>query len=66
MTIRENVSMAVLDRMSNGRVLLGIGVGWMPDEFEIVGEDFTNRGKRTDEMITLMRAPHLPCRAEDR
>ena len=34
---------------------LGIGVGWMSDEFEIVGEDFHNRGKRTDEMIELMR-----------
>lgn len=49
-------SVVTLDRMSNGRVVLGIGVGWMPDEFEIVGEDFHNRGKRTDEMITLMRA----------
>jgi probable F420-dependent oxidoreductase len=48
-------SVVTLDRMSGGRVLLGIGVGWMPDEFEIVGEDFTNRGKRTDEMIRLMR-----------
>jgi probable F420-dependent oxidoreductase len=48
-------SVVTLDRMSGGRVLLGIGVGWMPNEFEIVGEDFTNRGKRTDEMIALMR-----------
>jgi alkanesulfonate monooxygenase SsuD/methylene tetrahydromethanopterin reductase-like flavin-dependent oxidoreductase (luciferase family) len=30
-------------------------VGWLPDEFEIVGEDFHNRGKRTDEMMVLMR-----------
>ena len=48
-------SVITLDRMSGGRVILGIGVGWMPDEFEIVGLDFHNRGKRTDEMIVLMR-----------
>jgi len=48
-------SVITLDRMSGGRVLFGIGVGWMPDEFEIVGEDFSNRGKRADEMIRLMR-----------
>jgi probable F420-dependent oxidoreductase len=48
-------SVVTLDRISGGRVVLGIGVGWMSDEFEIVGEDFHNRGKRTDEMIELMR-----------
>lgn len=48
-------SLVTLDRMSGGRVVLGIGVGWMRAEFEIVGEDFSNRGKRTDEMIELMR-----------
>ncbi len=48
-------SVITLDRMSGGRVDLGIGVGWMPDEFEIVGQDFHNRGRRTDEMIELMR-----------
>jgi probable F420-dependent oxidoreductase len=48
-------SVITLDRMSGGRVLCGVGVGWMPEEFEIVGENFHNRGKRADEMIDLMR-----------
>jgi probable F420-dependent oxidoreductase len=48
-------SVVTLDRMSGGRVVLGIGVGWMPDEFEIVGASFHDRGRRADEMIVLMR-----------
>lgn len=48
-------SVVTLDRMSNGRVVFGVGVGWMADEFEITGENFRNRGKRADEMIDLMR-----------
>ena len=49
-------SVITLDRISGGRVLLGVGVGWLSDEFEIVGQEFSNRGRRTDEMIELMRA----------
>lgn len=48
-------SVITLDRMSGGRVVCGIGVGWMPDEFEITGESFHDRGRRADEMIVLMR-----------
>lgn len=48
-------SIITLDRLSGGRVIAGIGVGWLPDEFQIVGQDFHNRGRRTDEMIELMR-----------
>ncbi len=44
-----------VDRISHGRMILGVGVGWLKDEFDIVGEDPGNRGRRTDEIIPLMR-----------
>ena len=42
-------------RMSKHRVSLGLGLGWMFDEFEILGHSFEHRGARTDEMIEVMR-----------
>ncbi len=42
--------------LASGRVELGIGVGWCREEFALMGERFDARGKRTDEMIELMRA----------
>ncbi len=42
--------------LSGGRVALGIGVGWMKEEFDALGEDFSTRGRRTDEMIAALRA----------
>jgi len=42
-------------RMSNYRVRLGLGLGWMSDEFEVLGHRFGGRGKRADEMIEVMR-----------
>jgi probable F420-dependent oxidoreductase len=47
--------MATLSVLSGQRVSLGIGVGWMEDEFRATGIDFPTRGKRTDEMIEVMR-----------
>jgi probable F420-dependent oxidoreductase len=41
--------------LSGGRVALGIGVGWMREEFEICGAAFERRGARTDEMIAVLR-----------
>ena len=47
---------ATLDHMSGGRVELGIGVGWLKEEFEAVGVPYEKRGKRTDEYVAAMRA----------
>ena len=42
--------------ISDGRVSLAVGAGWMREEFELLGQDFGNRGKRLDEMIPALRA----------
>ena len=47
---------ATLDFMSAGRVLLGIGVGWMREEFEALGAPFDDRGARTNDYVAAMRA----------
>lgn len=47
---------ATLDHMSGGRVELGIGVGWLKEEFDAVGVPFAKRGKRSDEYIAALRA----------
>ena len=42
--------------ISDGRVSLAVGSGWMREEFELLGQDFANRGRRLDEMIPALRA----------
>jgi probable F420-dependent oxidoreductase len=49
-------TVASLDHLSAGRVRLGIGVGWLEEEFDAIGVPFARRGKRTDEYIEAMRA----------
>ena len=46
---------ATLDHLSGGRVELGIGVGWLREEFEALGVPWEERGRRTDEYIEVMR-----------
>src|SRR5437016_10961853 len=48
--------LATIDRLSNGRLILGAGVGWLREEFEAVGAPpFEERGRVTDEYIDMMR-----------
>ena len=50
-------AVATLDHLAGGRrVLLGIGVGWLAEEFATLGVPFADRGERTDEYVAAMRA----------
>lgn len=42
--------------LSGDRVIFGIGVGWMREEFELLGQEFGGRGRRTDEAVAVLRA----------
>ncbi len=48
-------SLSTLSVLSNNRVVLTIGVGWSKDEFDLLQQDFSTRGKRCDEMVEIMR-----------
>ncbi len=47
---------ASADVLSNGRIILGIGSGYLQAEFDAIGAPFRERGRRTDEAIDVMRA----------
>ncbi len=47
---------ATIDRLAAGRLLLGIGVGWLKEEFDALGVPWERRGARTDEYIEVLRA----------
>jgi probable F420-dependent oxidoreductase len=47
---------ATLDMLSGGRVTLGVGVGWLEEEFNALGVPFADRGRRLDDYIEAMRA----------
>ncbi len=48
--------LASLDVLSNGRLILGVGTGWMEEEFQMLGVPFKRRGARTNEYIRLIKA----------
>jgi probable F420-dependent oxidoreductase len=47
---------ASLDQLSRGRLVLGVGVGWLEGEFAALGVPFRERGSRTDEAIAMLKA----------
>lgn len=49
-------SVATLDLFTNGRVMLGVGAGWLEGEYELAGQSFADRGPRTTEAIRLLKA----------
>jgi len=60
--------LATLDQLSGGRLELGIGVGWLKEEFDALGIAWERRGARNDEYIAAMRAlwagPHAEFHGE--
>src|SRR5512146_1853595 len=48
--------LSTLHNLSEGRLILGVGVGWLEPEFAALGVPFHERGKRMDEGIAMMRA----------
>jgi probable F420-dependent oxidoreductase len=70
--IAKAVSTAAV--ISDNRVALGLAAGWMREEFEMLGQDFSNRGRRLDEMVDVLRTlwqggwveHHGPCYDFDR
>lgn len=52
-SVAKSVSTAA--RLSNDRVILGVGIGWQESEFRLVDRAFRDRGARTDEMLEVIR-----------
>jgi alkanesulfonate monooxygenase SsuD/methylene tetrahydromethanopterin reductase-like flavin-dependent oxidoreductase (luciferase family) len=55
---------ASLDVLAAGRTLLGVGSGWLEDEFALLGQGWRDRGQRTDQAIATLRGCWRPGAAE--
>jgi alkanesulfonate monooxygenase SsuD/methylene tetrahydromethanopterin reductase-like flavin-dependent oxidoreductase (luciferase family) len=53
---------ATLDRLSGGRVIVGVGVGWLREEIEMLGVPYERRGAWSDEALDVMKR----CWADER
>ena len=49
-------TVATLDQFSKGRIILGVGAGWVENEFDALAINFTDRGRRTDEYLRVCKA----------
>ncbi|MGH9214328.1 MAG: LLM class F420-dependent oxidoreductase [Acidimicrobiales bacterium] len=47
---------STLDQLSGGRLILGVGVGWLREEFDALGIPFSGRGRRLDEYVAALRS----------
>ena len=45
-----------IDHLSQGRLMLGLGIGWLQEEFAAIGVPFARRGKRSDEYLAALKA----------
>lgn len=57
-------SVQTLDILSGGRAVFGCGIGWMREEFELAGRDFSTRGQVMDESIQVLQALWTQARPE--
>jgi probable F420-dependent oxidoreductase len=53
--VRVAEQVATLDQLSGGRVSLGVGSGWWPLEYQVMGSTFADRGARMEEALTILR-----------
>lgn len=51
---------ATLDRLSGGRAIAGFGIGWLAEEYDALGIPFSERGRRADESLQVLRAAWAP------
>ena len=54
--LQQAKAWATLDHLSGGRAILGVGVGWMKEEFEAIGMPWDRRGERADEFLEIFEA----------
>jgi probable F420-dependent oxidoreductase len=53
--VRVAEQVATIDQISGGRISLGVGLGWWPLEYEVMGSDIRQRGARMEEALTILR-----------
>jgi probable F420-dependent oxidoreductase len=53
-------TVATLDFLSGGRMMLAVGAGWLAEEFTLLGQTFHDRGRRMTEAIRLLKASWSP------